>query len=273
MILKQYSHPWLAHLSYLIVDQVSRTGVVIDPYRDPDIYLEDAWRFNVPIRHVFLTKLHSDFEAGHLLLRDRTGAAVYLGAWARPDYAFTPVKDGDVLEFAHLRLKVLETPGHVLEALSLVVFDLKENDRRPLAVMTGDTLMIGDVGRPDPFSGTPLDSRKMAGLLYDSIHGKLLELPDETLVYPGHSASTPCGRDEGPRGLSTTLGLQRRHNFALKPMARPEFVRRFSAGRPEAEPLPVTASPLNRTENFVWKREAPGGLRPLPIAEATKLRN
>ncbi len=272
MILKQYSHPWLSHLSYLIVDQASRTGIVIDPHRDPDTYLEDAWGLGVPVKHVFLTKLHTDFLAGHLQLRDRTGAALYLGAWARPDYAFTPVKDGDVLEFGNLRLKVLETPGHTLEAISLLLFDLKKSDSSPGAVLTGDTLLIGDVGRPDPISGGPMTAREMALMLYDSIHGKYLPLPDETGVYPGHSGGTPCGRNPGTGELSSTLGLQRRYNFALQPMSRPEFVRRIAADRPEADPIPAAAPSLNRTEQFVWKRDVRGGLRPATVAELMRIR-
>lgn len=272
MILKQYSHPWLNHLSYLVVDLASRTGIVIDPFRDPDVYLEDAWRLGVPVRHVFLTQLHSDFHAGHLQLRDRTGAAVYLGAWARPDYAFTPVKDGDVLEFGDLRVKVLETPGHTLEAVSLLLFDLKRSERTPVAVLTGDTLGIGDVGRPDPVAGAPMTAREMALMLYDSIHGKILPLPDETLVYPGMAVATPCGLNPGTGDVSSTLGLQRHTNFALQPMGRPEFVCRIAADRPEADSFPAAAPSLNRTEQFVWKRDVRGGLRPATVAEVMRIR-
>ena len=149
MILKQYYLGCLAHASYLIGDEASSTAIVVDPQRDIQQYLADAASFGLQIRHVFLTHFHADFIAGHLELRDHCGAAIHLGSQARAEYAFQPMQDGDRLEFPGLRLEVLETPGHTIESISILVFDLEKNSAKPYAVLTGDTLFIGDVGRPD----------------------------------------------------------------------------------------------------------------------------
>src|ERR1700721_2149204 len=149
MILKQYYLGCLAHASYLLGDESSSTAIIVDPQRDIQQYLADAEKWGLQIRHVFLTHFHADFVAGHLELRDRCGAAIHLGARASAEYAFTPMKDGATLEFPGLRLQVLETPGHTSESASILVFDLLKDAINPAAVLTGDTLFIGDVGRPD----------------------------------------------------------------------------------------------------------------------------
>src|SRR6476646_7925300 len=146
MIFKQFYLPCLAHASYLIGDEATGTAVVIDPQRDVDQYLAFAADHSLKIRHVFLTHLHADFVAGHLELRDCVGATIYLGAAAKAAYAFAPMKDGSVVEFGNVRLKTLETPGHTPESISILVFDLSVSDTQPYAVLTGDTLFIGDVG-------------------------------------------------------------------------------------------------------------------------------
>src|SRR5580693_10497388 len=148
MILKQYYLGCLAHASYLLGDEESKTAIVVDPQRDIQQYLADAERLGARIRHVFLTHFHADFLAGHLELRDRCGADIRLGARAEAEYSFVPMHDGDTLEFPGLRLQVLETPGHTIESISILVFDLKKDPAKPYAVLTGDTLFIGDVGRP-----------------------------------------------------------------------------------------------------------------------------
>ena len=147
MIFKQFYLPCLAHASYIIGDEQTGTAVVVDPQRDIDQYISFANEHALKIKHVFLTHLHADFVAGHLELRDRVGAAIYLGAAAKAGYAFTPMRDGNVLEFGRVRLKVLETPGHTPESISIVIYDLNSSDTQPYAVLTGDTLFIGDVGR------------------------------------------------------------------------------------------------------------------------------
>src|SRR5206468_1180437 len=149
MILKQYYLGCLAHASYLLGDEASSTAIVVDPQRDIQQYLADAAKFGLRIRHVFLTHFHADFVAGHLELRDRCGAAIHLGSRAKADYAFVAMEDGTILDFPGLRLQVLHTPGHTIESISILVFDLAKDSVKPCAVLTGDTLFIGDVGRPD----------------------------------------------------------------------------------------------------------------------------
>ncbi|HEY4708581.1 MAG TPA: MBL fold metallo-hydrolase, partial [Candidatus Acidoferrales bacterium] len=149
MILKQFYLQCLAHASYVVGDEATGAAAVIDPQRDTDQYIAFAAERALAIKYVFLTHLHADFVAGHLELRDRVGAAIYLGAAAKAGYAFTPVHDSDIVEFGRVRLKMLETPGHTPESISIVVYDLNASDAQPQAVLTGDTLFIGDVGRPD----------------------------------------------------------------------------------------------------------------------------
>ena len=192
MILKQYYLGCLAHASYMIADEDTQTAVVVDPQRDIDQYLEDAERQGLHIRYVVLTHFHADFLAGHLELRDRVGAQIVLGARAQADYAFQPAKDGDVMEFGTVRLQVLETPGHTPEGISILVYDLHKDARNPYAVLTGDTLFIGDVGRPDLLASIGVTANELATMLYDSLHQKLLTLPDDTLVYPAHADAGPA---------------------------------------------------------------------------------
>src|SRR5580698_34241 len=180
MILKQYYLGCLAHASYLLGDQASATAIVVDPQRDIQQYLDDAKTFGLQIRHVFLSHFHADFVAGHLELRDRCGATIHLGSRAQAEYAFAAMKDGDTLNFPGLRLQVLETPGHTIESISILVFDLGKDPARPHAVLTGDTLFIGDVGRPDLRASLGWTANDLGSHLYDSLHDKLLELPDST---------------------------------------------------------------------------------------------
>lgn len=165
MLLKQYYLGCLAHASYLIADEATGTAVVVDPQRDIDQYLHDAAQHGLHIRYVFLTHFHADFLAGHLELRERVSAAICLGAQAQADYPFTPFKDGEELEFGTVRLQILETPGHAPEAISIVVYDLERDAECPHAVLTGDTLFIGDVGRPDLMASIGVSATELADLV------------------------------------------------------------------------------------------------------------
>ena len=192
MILKQYYLGCLAHASYLLGDEATSTAIIVDPQRDIHQYLVDAGKFGLEIRHVFLTHFHADFVAGHLELRDRCDATIRLGARAEAEYAFVSMKDGDTLEFPGLRVQVLETPGHTIESISILVFDLEKDAAKPHAVLTGDTLFIGDVGRPDLRASLGWTANNLGAHLYASVRDKLLTLPDETLIYPAHGAGSLC---------------------------------------------------------------------------------
>src|ERR1700732_2944712 len=232
MILKQYYLGCLAHASYLLGDEATSTAIIVDPQRDIQQYLTDAATFGLQIRHVFLTHFHADFVAGHLELRDRCGATIHLGSRAKAEYAFAAMKDGDILDFPGLRLQVLETPGHTIESISILVFDLGKNPTQPYAVLTGDTLFIGDVGRPDLRASLGWSANDLGSLLYDSLHQKLVPLPDETLVYPAHGAGSLCGKNLSTDTVST-IGVQRLYNYALKPMPKEQFVRIVTADLPD----------------------------------------
>ena len=196
MILKQYYLGCLAHASYLLGDIASSTAIIVDPQRDVQQYVNDAEKFGLHIRRVFLTHFHADFVAGHLELRDHCGATIHLGSRARAEYAFVAMKDGDTLDFPGLRLQVLETPGHTIESISILVFDLQQASAKPHAVLTGDTLFIGDVGRPDLRASLGWTAADLGAHLYDSLHNKLLTLPPDTVVYPGHGPTTTIGQEK-----------------------------------------------------------------------------
>jgi len=254
MVFKQYYLGCLSQASYLIGDEQTGTAVVVDPRRDVDEYIADAKGAGLRIEHVILTHFHADFVAGHLELRDRVGARIHLGARARAEYAFTPLADGDRLEFGRVRLEVLETPGHTPEGISLLVYDLAETADAPHAVLTGDTLFIGDVGRPDLMASAGISAHELAGHLYESVHTKLLRLPAATLVYPGHGAGSMCGKSLSAETVST-MAAQRRDNYALQPMSREDFVRLVTSDQPDAPEYFAYDADLNRRERPTVERE------------------
>jgi hydroxyacylglutathione hydrolase len=272
MLLQQYYLGCLAHASYLIADEATGTAVVVDPQRDIDQYLADAEAHGLHIRYVFLTHFHADFLAGHLELYERTGATICLGAQAQADYAFTPFHNGETLTFGHVRLTVLETPGHTPEGIAIVVYDLAQNASRPHAVLTGDTLFIGDVGRPDLMASCGVSATELAGMLYDSLHHKLLTLPDETLVYPAHGAGSLCGKNLSSDTYSP-LGVQRRMNAALQPMSKAAFVALVTANQPEVPAYFAYAADLNRRQRSTLTQALASTLTPLTLDQVVGLMN
>jgi len=270
MILKQYYLGCLAHASYLVGDEQSATAIIVDPQRDVHQYLDDAEELGLQIRHVFLSHFHADFIAGHLELRDHCGATIHLGSRAQAEYAFVPMKDGDTLEFPGLRLQVLETPGHTIESISILVFDRRKDEAKPHAVLTGDTLFIGDVGRPDLRASLGWTATDLGGYLYDSLHNKLLTLPDEVLVYPAHGAGSLCGKKLSSDTVST-LGDQRRLNYALKPSTKEEFVRLVTADQPDAPPYFTYDAILNTRERATLDKNLKEVLQPVELDEVLRM--
>lgn len=266
MILKQYYLGCLAHASYLIGDETSATAIIVDPQRDVQQYLSDSQKFGLEIRHVFLTHFHADFVAGHLELRDQCGATIYLGSRAQAEYAFVPMKNNDVLEFPGLRLQVIETPGHTIESISILVFDLEKDSAKPYAVLTGDTLFIGDVGRPDLRASLGWTANELGSHLYDSLHKKLLPLQDETLVYPAHGAGSLCGKKLSSDTVSS-MGDQRRLNYALQPMTKQEFINLVTADQPDAPAYFTYDAILNTRERVTLNDNLARVLRPIDLQE------
>jgi rhodanese-related sulfurtransferase/glyoxylase-like metal-dependent hydrolase (beta-lactamase superfamily II) len=270
MILKQYYLGCLAHASYLLGDEASATAIIVDPQRDIQQYLADAEKLGLQVRHVFLTHFHADFVAGHLELRDRCGAAIHLGSRAQAEYAFVPMKDGDTLDFPGLRLQVLETPGHTIESISILVFDLLKDAGKPYAVLTGDTLFIGDVGRPDLRASLGWTANDLGAHLFHSLRDKLLTLPDETLVYPAHGAGSLCGKKLSSDTVSS-LGDQRRLNYALQPMSKEEFVRLVTADQPDAPPYFTYDAILNTRERATLDSNLEQVLHPIQLDEVLRM--
>jgi glyoxylase-like metal-dependent hydrolase (beta-lactamase superfamily II)/rhodanese-related sulfurtransferase len=264
MLLQQFYLKCLAHASYVVGDETTGVAAVVDPQRDVDQYLEFASKNGLRIEHVVLTHLHADFVAGHLELRDRVGATIYLGAKASAEYAFTPLGDGDEVRLGAIRLRALETPGHTPESISLLVFDQAVNADTPVAVLTGDTLFVGDVGRPDLRASLGWSATDLGKLLYDSLHGKLLKLPDASLVYPAHGAGSLCGRALSQETVST-IGEQRRVNYALRPMSQADFVKLVTADQPDAPPYFTYDAVLNSKERPTLDETLAREVQPIPL--------
>jgi glyoxylase-like metal-dependent hydrolase (beta-lactamase superfamily II) len=239
MLLQQFYLKCLAHASYVVADELSKQAVVIDPQRDVEQYLAFAAEHGLTIGHVVLTHLHADFLAGHLELRDRAGARIYLGAKASAEYAFTGLADGDEINLGTVRLRAISTPGHTPESISLLVFDDAKSREIPAGVLTGDTLFIGDVGRPDLRVALGWSAADLGGMLYDSLHDKLMTLPDSSLVYPAHGAGSLCGKAISKETVST-IGEQRKANYALQPMSKADFVTLVTTDQPDAPAYSLT---------------------------------
>jgi len=272
MKLQQYYLGCLAHASYLIADEKTKFAAIVDPQRDVDQYLKDAAAGGSQIKYVFLTHFHADFVAGHIELRNRTGATIYLGSRAEAEYEFAPALNGEIIEFGDVRLRILETPGHTPEGISILVFDLAKSAKKPQAVLTGDTLFIGDVGRPDLMASIGITAEELAGELYDSLHDKLLTLPDETLVYPAHGAGSMCGKNLSKDTVST-IGVQRKYNYALAPMSKQEFIRMATTDLPEAPDYFGYDAMLNRKERGTLEENLAKELKPLSVDEVVALQD
>ena len=272
MILEQFYLNCLAHASYLIGDEQARVAAVVDPQRDIERYLAFADERGLRITHVFLTHLHADFLAGHLELRDRIGATICLGAAAKAEYQFLALRDGDAIDFGRVRVEALETPGHTRESVSLLVFDLDRSDTHPHAVLTGDTLFVGDVGRPDLHGTFGWSAESLGSMLYDSLRTKLMALPDDSLVYPAHGAGSLCGKALGKETFST-IGEQRRSNYALQPMSQAAFIELVTADQPDAPAYFTYDAVLNAREHPTLEQSLAEGLKTLELEQVLELRD
>jgi glyoxylase-like metal-dependent hydrolase (beta-lactamase superfamily II)/rhodanese-related sulfurtransferase len=240
MYFEQFYLGCLAHASYLLASEGE--AVVVDPQRDVELYLKAAAEHGATIRHIFETHLHADFVSGHRELAERTGATIFIGAQAGAKFPHVAVSDGFELKFGKASIRVLETPGHTPESTCLVITD-EEKSSQPWAVLTGDTLFIGDVGRPDLSPRhTP---QQLAGMLYDSLHKKLMTLPDSVLVYPAHGAGSLCGKNMRAE-RSSTIGTERLTNYALQIKSREEFVAQLTSNLPARPEYFAQDAEINR---------------------------
>ena len=242
MFFKQFYLGCLAHASYLVGSEGE--AAVVDPQRDVDQYVEESEAQGLKIKYVVETHLHADFVSGHRELAARTGAEIVFGERAAARFPHRAVRDGDELHVGRVTLRVLETPGHTSESISVLIID-GEVSPEPQKVLTGDTLFVGDVGRPDLAGARGYTPADMASMMYESLHGKLLKLDDGVEVWPAHGAGSMCGRNIS-KETSSTIGQQRRFNYALAPMSKDEFVRILTADLSEAPAYFPKDAELNR---------------------------
>jgi hydroxyacylglutathione hydrolase len=245
LFFRQYDLACLSLYSYLIGDTTTGRAVVVDPQRDISEYLEDAAANGLRIERVLETHFHADFLSGHLELAEATGAVISYGDVAEPDFPFEPLADGQVLSLGEVTLEIRHTPGHTPESISIVV--RPEPDAEPWAVLTGDTLFIGDVGRPDLLTSVGRTAESLARDLRHSLQTKLLTLPEDTLVYPAHGAGSACGKHLST-AASSTIAEQRATNYALAPMTEEQFVEAVTEGQSVAPLYFAFAADANRRE-------------------------
>jgi hydroxyacylglutathione hydrolase len=243
MYFKQFYLGCLAHASYLIGSEGE--AAVVDPQRDVDQYITEAAALGFKVKYVIETHLHADFVSGHRELASRTGADIIFGSKAGATFPHRAVQDGEEIRLGRVTLRFIETPGHTPESISILVID-NQVSPQPQKVLTGDALFIGDVGRPDLAGGRGYTAEQMAAMLYDSLHKKLMKLDDAVEVYPAHGAGSMCGRNIS-KETSSTIGEQRRFNYALKPMPKDDFVRMMTVDLPEAPAYFPRDAEINRT--------------------------
>ncbi|HTD85832.1 MAG TPA: MBL fold metallo-hydrolase, partial [Candidatus Binatia bacterium] len=247
MYFKQFYLGCLAHASYLIGSEGE--AAVVDPQRDVDQYLEEANAQQLKIKYILETHLHADFISGHRELADKTGAEIVFGTQAGATFKHRPVSDGDELTIGHTTLRIMETPGHTPESICILVTDKEDagkDSRAPDRLLTGDTLFIGDVGRPDLAGGKGYTPQMMAAMMYDSLHEKILKLDDSVEVYPAHGAGSMCGKNLSNE-TSSTIGQQRRFNYALQPMTKEQFVGMMTTDLAEAPAYFSKDAEINRS--------------------------
>ena len=240
MLLKHYFVSKIAHSSYILAG--TNYCAVIDPRRDVELYITEAKKLGVEITHILETHLHADFVSGHIELAKRTGASIYAPEFGNCLFDHVGVSEGDVIELEDMELRVIETPGHTPEHVSFVVADTSRSSE-PLGVFTGDTLFVGDVGRPDLF---PERAEELAAKLYHSLHEKLMKLPDYCEVYPSHGAGSLCGRAMGAK-WRTTIGFERNFNTSLQITKESDFVKSLTTDMPPAPDHFSRCSSINRT--------------------------
>ncbi|MFJ9455543.1 rhodanese-like domain-containing protein [Kitasatospora sp. NPDC101447] len=275
MIFSQYYLDCLSQASYLIADETTRQAVIVDPRRDVDEYLADARARGLTVVGVINTHFHADFLAGHLELAARTGAWIGYGRRAETEYPIRPLADGERIPLGDVTLQIMETPGHTPESISILVHEYA-TDEVPYGVLTGDALFIGDVGRPDLLASAGVTAEELGAMLYDSVHRKLMALPDEVRVFPAHGAGSACGKSLSTEKQST-IGAQRLTNYACQPMDEDAFVRIVAAGQPAAPAYFGHDAALNRQDRPLLDRTnaerplCPEGFREVRAAGAVVL--
>lgn len=264
MFFKQFYLGCLAHASYLIGSEGE--AVVVDPQRDVDEYLTEASAQQLQIKYVIETHLHADFVSGHQEIAARTGAEIIFSEKADVAFPHRAVREGEEITLGKVNLRFMETPGHTPEGICILVSDTSD-PMQPQKLLTGDTLFIGDVGRPDLAGGKGYTPQMMAEMMYESLHGKILKLPDSVEVYPAHGAGSMCGKNMS-KETSSTIGEQRKFNYALKPMTKDEFVTMMTADLGDAPSYFPKDAEINRSgARELSELQPPTSLTPQEVVE------
>ncbi|CAJ1587100.1 MBL fold metallo-hydrolase [[Mycobacterium] wendilense] len=265
----QYYLECLSHASYLIADETTGRAVVVDPQRDVGQYLADAEKFGYTIDLVIETHFHADFLSGHLELAEATGAKIVYSSVAETEFESMGVADGERYSLGGVTLEFLHTPGHTPESMSIVVYE-NPDDEVPYGVLTGDALFIGDVGRPDLLASIGFTREELAEKLYDSLHNKLMTLPDATRVYPAHGAGSACGKNLSTE-LWSTMGEQKNSNYALRAPDKATFMELVTEGQPPAPSYFVYDAILNRKDRALLdEAEMPPAMTYEQMRDATE---
>lgn len=260
MYIQQIYTNCLAHAAYYV--ESGNEAIIIDPLREPEPYIQMARERNVSIKYIFETHFHADFVSGHLDLAKKTGADIVFGPNAKPNYQAIITRDKDLFSVGKIKIKVLHTPGHTLESVCYLLYD--ENGKEH-CIFTGDTLFVGDVGRPDLMSGN-LSKEELAGMLYDSLNEKIKNLPDEVIVYPGHGAGSACGKNIG-KETSSTIGAQKKNNYALQASSKEEFIKAVTSDLPAPPPYFFKDAAINKNGYSSFDEVLKHTLKPLTVEQ------
>ncbi len=260
MFIKQIYTGCISEAAYFV--ESNGEAVVIDPLRDTDAYLQIAKEHNASIKYIFETHFHADFVSGHLDLSKKTGAPIVYGPNTKANFPFHLAKDGEVFKIGDITLEVIHTPGHTLESTCYL---LKDESGKPYCIFTGDTLFVGDVGRPDLSSGN-LSKEELAAIMYDTIQNKLLTLPDDVIVYPAHGAGSSCGKNIGTE-TSSTIGIEKETNYALKPQRKEEFIKSVTEGLADAPAYFAVNAKINKEGYHNLDEVKSKSMNPLSVKE------
>ncbi|MBK6633393.1 MAG: MBL fold metallo-hydrolase [Chitinophagaceae bacterium] len=266
MFIKQFYTGCLSEAAYYIESEGE--VAIIDPLRDTGEYVKLAAENNAGIKYIFETHFHADFVSGHIDLCKQTGAPIIYGPGAKTDYAVYNCKDNEIFKLGKISIQAMHTPGHTLESTCYLLRD--ENDK-PHAIFTGDTLFVGDVGRPDLSSGN-MSSAELAGIMYETIQHKILPLADDVIVYPAHGAGSSCGKNMGPETFST-IGEQKKNNYALQPQSKEDFVKAVTDGLSVAPKYFSINAKINMQGYESLDNIKQKGLTPLSLGDIKKMQD
>ena len=266
MYIKQIYTGCLSEAAYFI--ESNGVAAVIDPLRDIDEYIQLAKEKKAEIKYIFETHFHADFVSGHLDLAKQTGATIVYGPETETNFPVHVAKDGEKFSIGDIVIQAIHTPGHTIESTCYLLID---ENQKPYCIFTGDTLFVGDVGRPDLSSGD-MTSEELASVMYDTIQNKILPLQDDIIVYPAHGPGSSCGKDLGPE-TSSTIGEQKKTNYALKSQSREEFIKAVTTGLDSAPSYFAVNAKINKEGYDSLEEVKNKGLTALSVEDLKKKRD